>query len=137
MRFRPVFFLMAMLVLGGCTRAPQETWRVQVVVRDWLGANQGLDLVGIDELAFPVGRELRGQGYRFSITDDGQGRRRIHLRCVPPGVPASLDGKASARGGDLRVFDATWVLAPDQVLVAETARISTRISANRAQSLHP
>ena len=107
------------------------------MIRDWLGVNQGFDLVGIDEPEFPVGRELRGQGYRFSITDDGQGRRRIRLRCVPPGVPASLETNASVRGGDLRVFDATWVLAPDQVLVAETARISTRISANRPQHSYP
>ena len=133
----PLWSLVTVLLLSGCNRPPAETWRVQVIVRDWLGANQGLDLVGIDEPAFPVGRELRGRGYRFSITDAGQGRRRIHLRCVPPGVQANLDGKASARGGDLRVFDATWVLAPDQMLVAETARISTRISANRVQNLRP
>lgn len=137
MRQLQLWSLLTVLLLSGCSRAPAETWRVQVIVRDWLGANQGLDLVGIDELAFPVGRELRGLGYRFSITDGGQGRRRIHLRCVPPGVQASLDGKASARGGDPRVFDATWVLAPDQVLMAETARISTRISANRAQNPRP
>jgi hypothetical protein len=137
MRSLSLWCLLTVLLVSGCSRAPAETWRVKLVIRDWLGVNQGLDLVGIDELAFAVGSELRGRGYRFSITDDGKGRRRIHMRCVPPGISASLDAPAPGRGGDLRVFDATWVLAPDQVLVADTARISVRISANRLQQHQP
>jgi hypothetical protein len=137
MRRSLLLLLPLVVLLTGCSRAPAETWRVKLVVRDWLGVNQGLDLVGIDEPVFAVGRELRGRCYLFSITDAGHGRRKIRMRCVPPGIPASLDAPVSTRGGDLRVFDATWVLAPDQVLVAETARINARVSANRAPQALP
>lgn len=130
MRALALIPLSLLALMSGCARAPAETWRVQVVVKDWLGTNRGEPLEVVSTASFPLGSEIRRPGFLFAITDAGGDRRKLHLRCIPPGVDAQLDAPTSGRGGDYRVLDVLYPIDRYQAVTAETARISLHLERN-------